>query len=594
MSRMETGDYTDCVGEQAARLLDNYPDMDAMVCANDMMASSAYRECLKRGLVPGRDLAITGYDDWTNSVSMNPPLTTVFQNSFEMGTQAVSSAISICRKESPRTIKTSAVLRIRESCGCRNSYTALPENRPAWTLTEYELYKAAEGFVDRFCLSEMEEKLRRIIVAMVREILSFDFTQNDNREEILQLIEELVSPEMLPHISPHILAETLNSYIDSLIAIYLPSGDRNAVSSLVHLKYSMHNMIMVHIINKRHQEFDTYRQESWFLPLITNDMLNSISDEKDFYRSAMLRLHSLGLKASFLYLLDDPVVHHPQDAWKPPEKLYLASMSLNGGTRTYEYHDRPVLSGSNGLLSFFNDGNRHSLSLFCLFSGEIHYGLLAAEIDPSRFSLAYLINAKISSMLRYQHMYQQHERTQRRLEKLVGEVNEKNKLLNYISEYDPLTGILNRRGFMNQAQDTILSHPGSLVYLMIADLDHLKEINDTFGHSAGDHAISTSAWLLKNNMGENALAGRIGGDEFTVLALCKGSADHEAIRDHFKKAFESYNLSSDLEYNITVSIGIEIFTCGDSFDFSSVLRKADDQLYRDKQLRKHSVKKNKG
>ena len=591
MSRMETGDFTDCVDKQAARLLDSFPDTDALICANDMMASSVYRECEKRGLVPGRDLAVTGYDDWTNAFSMDPPLTTVFQNSFEMGVRAVMSAVSLCRKEPPRTITTSASLWIRESCGCRSSRTGMDDDRLSGALSQSEIRKTAESFVDKFLLSNTFEEIRDSIITKLAAVLSCDLTLDLNREGMIKLVKELVSPEMLPHISPHVLAETLNSYIDSLIARYFSSGCQDAALALVHLKKSIRSIILIRIINQENLEYDTYRQESWFLPLIANDMLNSIADEKEFYRSSMLRLHSLGLKASFLCLLDEPVVHRPQDPWKAPGEVYLASFSKDGRIRAYEYHERPVFSGKNGLFSFFDDGQRHSLCLFCLFSGEIHYGLLATEIDPSRFSLVYLICGQISNMIRYQSMYEQHERTQRRLEKLVGEVNEKNKLLNYTSEYDSLTGILNRRGFMHQAQDTILSHPGSLVYLMIADLDHLKEINDTFGHAAGDHAIKTCALLLKKCMGEHAFAGRIGGDEFTVLSICSEADDAASIRKHFKEEFEAYNQTSDKDYYVTVSVGIEIFRCDDSFDFSTVLRRADDKLYRDKQQRRKTVRK---
>ena len=48
-----------------------------MICANDVMAETAYRECGKRGLVVGKDIAITGFDDWELAKTMNPPLTTV-------------------------------------------------------------------------------------------------------------------------------------------------------------------------------------------------------------------------------------------------------------------------------------------------------------------------------------------------------------------------------------------------------------------------------------------------------------------------------------------------------------------------------------
>jgi DNA-binding LacI/PurR family transcriptional regulator len=78
--RIAYGDYSSCVQKQVNHLLDAYPDMEAMICANDVMAETAYRECNKRGLIVGKDIAITGFDDCERASGMEPPLTTVQQD----------------------------------------------------------------------------------------------------------------------------------------------------------------------------------------------------------------------------------------------------------------------------------------------------------------------------------------------------------------------------------------------------------------------------------------------------------------------------------------------------------------------------------
>lgn len=89
-----------------------------MICANDNMADTAYKECLKRGLTVGRDIAITGYDDWELAGIMDPPLTTVLQNANDMGYMAVIGALELCRGRRSYTVVVPARLKIRESCGC--------------------------------------------------------------------------------------------------------------------------------------------------------------------------------------------------------------------------------------------------------------------------------------------------------------------------------------------------------------------------------------------------------------------------------------------------------------------------------------------
>ena len=96
-SRVAYGDFSSCVQQQVNQLLDDFPNMEAMICANDVMAKTAYQECTRRGIIVGRDIAITGYDDWELAKTMNPPLTTVLQNAFDMGYMAMIGAAELCK-----------------------------------------------------------------------------------------------------------------------------------------------------------------------------------------------------------------------------------------------------------------------------------------------------------------------------------------------------------------------------------------------------------------------------------------------------------------------------------------------------------------
>ena len=82
-----------------------------MICANDVMAETAYRECARRGMIVGRDIAITGYDDWELAETMNPPLTTVLQNAFDMGYMAVIGAAELCKGKKCHSVVVPAKIR---------------------------------------------------------------------------------------------------------------------------------------------------------------------------------------------------------------------------------------------------------------------------------------------------------------------------------------------------------------------------------------------------------------------------------------------------------------------------------------------------
>src|SRR5918994_2701296 len=91
---------------------------------------------------------------------------------------------------------------------------------------------------------------------------------------------------------------------------------------------------------------------------------------------------------------------------------------------------------------------------------------------------------------------------------------------------DPLTGLLNRRGFMRDLSRAIAyrARYGTPAALMLADLDRFKPINDTYGHEVGDRALAHLSGLLRSNIRSSDCLGRLGGDEFALI-LWQGDED---------------------------------------------------------------------
>lgn len=121
-------DYCDAVIEEFfERNSDNIPE--AVCCANDSMVIPVKRACQKRGLVFGKDILVTGYDDAVFANVMDPPLTTVKSNIMSMGYQAVRSAVSYFRTGhiEKTFVKTSLI--VRQSCGCDAESIRLAETK---------------------------------------------------------------------------------------------------------------------------------------------------------------------------------------------------------------------------------------------------------------------------------------------------------------------------------------------------------------------------------------------------------------------------------------------------------------------------------
>ena len=88
-----------------------------------------------------------------------------------------------------------------------------------------------------------------------------------------------------------------------------------------------------------------------------------------------------------------------------------------------------------------------------------------------------------------------------------------------MSERDELTQIKNRRGFMEQAMKMNRIYKNRKAIILFADMDGLKQINDNYGHAAGDIAICACADILKKAAGVNGIAGTLGGDEFALMMI---------------------------------------------------------------------------
>ena len=149
---------------------------------------------------------------------------------------------------------------------------------------------------------------------------------------------------------------------------------------------------------------------------------------------------------------------------------------------------------------------------------------------------------------------------------------------------DPLTGVYNRRGAIALAdqQLKVAQRLGNTMLLLFADLNHLKEINDTHGHSAGDAALVEISDVLQETFRESDIIARMGGDEFVVLAMESSSANEETLRQRLVERLEVRNCSEGNLYPLSVSIGIARFDPFEPVSFEDLVRVADQRMYTEK------------
>ena len=148
-------------------------------------------------------------------------------------------------------------------------------------------------------------------------------------------------------------------------------------------------------------------------------------------------------------------------------------------------------------------------------------------------------------------------------EVLESMVRERTESLRRLADLDPLTGICNRRGFLDAATALRAERCGRHGVLLI-DMDLFKTINDAFGHQGGDAVLAKAAERLKATLGPRDVCGRWGGDEFIVLADCEDDAALAgalaAILDAMSR--ETVRLEGGQIVRLTISIGGVLLAVG--------------------------------
>ena len=149
---------------------------------------------------------------------------------------------------------------------------------------------------------------------------------------------------------------------------------------------------------------------------------------------------------------------------------------------------------------------------------------------------------------------------------------------------DPLTGLYNRRGFVTYANHLLrLSNRTQRgLVLIYADLNNLKRINDAFGHESGDKVLVCMTKVLQDSFRKSDVIGRVGGDEFALLALEAKQESMDMLRKRLKWNLDLAVFNFNREFKLSVSLGIIYYDPGQPRTVEELLNSADMLMYEEK------------
>lgn len=164
--------------------------------------------------------------------------------------------------------------------------------------------------------------------------------------------------------------------------------------------------------------------------------------------------------------------------------------------------------------------------------------------------------------------------------------------LKTLSVSDEMTGLYNRRGFYTLAgqQKKLVDRTGRGMVLVMADLNGLKEINDTFGHEAGDQVLIDAAEVLKESFRESDIIARLGGDEFAVLLLEQPNISEDILTRRVTEQVSSINNEHKRDYSLSISIGFARYDPESGMSFDELMSAADARMYDNKREYKRQKK----
>lgn len=563
--------YEEC-REAAEEFVDKNPELDAIMCVNDTVASVVYEVLKERNIRIGIDVAVVGFDDQPIASRLFPPLASVRADAGLLGKRAVQKAVNYLKgiEDDRHYIKSKFIP--RQSC---YNY-----------LGDMDIVEAVrcDG------LMEMIGKVEDYLVG-IDEGVSSDINIHDT---VIELFEHLEKNYTGRTVDGEIFGETLER-LDSLAKTTSDPG----VGKMLNRAYLwlLRNCPVENIpyVEMLHDHFladkngetaesvtSKFTERSHIDNIFVRDTLMFRGSLKESYADIMRRLAYVGAMTGFIYIFDKPLIHRYGDSFPSDLTWYFKSYSYGGNVFTVPDGEQRMSAPRVFDNEYLCAERQHIFVVADLYTAETQYGIALLEPkDKEFFEELELVTYQLSSAVRTLDILKNQET-------LLEEINTRNLALDKMSKIDELTRVYNRRGFYPAAEALIndSQNQDKRFIVCYADMDKLKMVNDTYGHAEGDYSIKLVAECLAHVFGSDSIIGRMGGDEFAAIVPVSPDISAGLLKERKEQFIEAFNESKEKPYTFGVSMGVLECVCENSYDLRAAIDKADDLLYIEKSQKK--------
>jgi diguanylate cyclase (GGDEF)-like protein len=590
------GDFSEYCREEVAELISNNPDMDAIVFANDQMALGGYAELKSHGIRIGEDVSVVGFDNSPSSVNMDPPLTTVDINSRELGYRAIHSAFKLSMGESSPVSSLESHFIERLSCGCKlcKETDIVPSSGD---LLDKSLEETI-ALLDDVLFGEISSafyapRVYECFNQILRDIVTVVKSPNLDRfpvKSITDKLKSVLNSDLTEFYSAAEIAYVFRELASIISSCPLPPDKQQAFNTMY---TTVSSTIALFMSNELYKQMQDNMVSGWSSIYITRDTLTYGNDLDRTYSSILDKLKGMEYEGAYIYTYDDPIKLNSDGSWQVPKSIFLQAFYNQNNCQVLFGESRRTQSNEIFDNEYTYYDKRFTSVIVPIFTNEDHHGVFVCNTDFEHFNSIYSTSLQLGASLKYMALLKEQNIIQEQLKLSLNEIHEKNELLNQLSTLDELTGIYNRRGFMEKVEYyiNIPSNIGKKAILLFADMDSLKVVNDKFGHKDGDFALRNIANILTMSFGPHDVIGRIGGDEFVCFAFIEDSSFVNEVQDRIKDYSAQLNATCGKPYFIEMSVGVSEFVCNGEQKIEDLLSQADNALYSNKRYKRMSILK---
>lgn len=414
------GDYSLNSSKAIGELIDSNPGIDGLVSANDTMAIAAYNECEKRGLTPGKDISITGFDNTDASKSISPTLTTVEQNIIKLGMASVNKAVDALTNSNLDDVIVPVKTLIRESCG--GSHKHLKEQYFVPFLSLDENIEHAVELFERNVLNKDFVLYSETSVTDIEEIIRYitsNYYSEEQEEYSIYNIKKYI--DNLCDVSYYNIS-FLSTELSYLITCILFS--KNTLEKRIQLSQFI-NIIQDYIYNydriKVSKRFDIMQSNLWNTPMIVRNIADSVKSEEMLFTNFMNALISMYIKRGYIFInnTDENGLEH----------LELTAEFTNDTTKYYHKKERVTINNETTLFKVLADKFDKPVAVYNIYTENHSYGILLCEIKSEYITSLYCASFQIGTALKLFGLTSEQYNLQMQLHKTINALNNLNSTL---------------------------------------------------------------------------------------------------------------------------------------------------------------------